>query len=96
MRNMSFAKLWDKLKNPVFTTFRYPRKDRDWSAGERVSVFIKNRSPSRVFCGIAEIVRKDKRTLKAGSGPGLPAAAISPKEAVEDGFQGIISMQNFR
>jgi hypothetical protein len=63
MRIMSFAKLWDKLKNPLFATFRYPRTDKDWSVGERVSVFIKNRSPARIFCGIAEVVGKEVRNV---------------------------------
>ncbi len=34
MRIISFSKRWDKLQQPEFTTFRFPRKDRDWEEGE--------------------------------------------------------------
>lgn len=44
MRILGFSKHWAKLDNPEFTTFRFPRKDKDWQIGETVKIVIKPRS----------------------------------------------------
>jgi hypothetical protein len=96
MRIMSFAKRWDKLGNGIFTTFRYPRKDRDWSPGEKVQVFIKNRSPHRVFLGIAEILSKVPRALLVTDDPAkYGRKMVTHEEAKSDGFEDIRAMESF-
>ena len=75
MRIISFSKHWDKLKQAEFTTFRFPRKDKDWAVDEIVQVFFKNRSPQREKIGVALIVGKEIRL-----GP------KDDKEAQDDGF----------
>lgn len=47
MRIISFSRMWDKLQDDEFTTFRFPRKDKDWYKNEKVQVYYKNRSPHR-------------------------------------------------
>ena len=63
MRIISFSKRWPKLLNQEFTTFRFPRKDRNWEVGERVQVYYKNRTPEREKLGEAEIINKEKRAM---------------------------------
>ena len=59
MRVLGFSKMWPKLSNQTFTTFRFPRKDkRDWEIGEVVQVVFKPRSPEREILGSAEITCK--------------------------------------
>jgi hypothetical protein len=96
MRIMSFAKRWEKLKKKTFSTFRYPRKDKDWSEGETVQVFLLNRSPHRVFLGTAEIVSKNPRYLVNTNEP-LPSnrGIVTQKEAQADGFENPGEMEKF-
>jgi len=48
MRILGVSKKWDKLKNEMlFTTFRFPRKDRDWAVEEVVQLVYKPRSKER-------------------------------------------------
>jgi hypothetical protein len=83
---MSFAKRWEKLSQNVFTTFRYPRKDADWREGEKVQIFIKNRSPNRLYLGNAEIISKVSKEVPA---------ALTVDEARADGFDNIQEMEAF-
>lgn len=86
MRIFGFSKKWDKLQQPEFTTFRFPRKDRDWEVGEMVQVIYKpRRKGGGEKLGVAEIIGK---SLK-------PLWAISEKEAQEDGFEEWIDMFNW-
>ena len=82
MRIISFSKKWDKLKQTVFTTFRFPRADadkgRDWHEGETVQVYYKSRTPERMKYGEAVIVKVEKRFL----------GNITNAEAKADGFPG--------
>jgi hypothetical protein len=57
MRILGFQKKWAKLSDPEFTTFRYPRADKDWQKGEEVQVVIKPRSKSRKPLGNARIIK---------------------------------------
>ena len=63
MRILGFSKEWDKLKQPEFTTFRFPRKDKDWQVGEIVQITYKPRSNSRKILGTARIIAKEERRL---------------------------------
>lgn len=83
MRILSFTKMWDKLGQNIFTTFRFPRRDKDWQKGEVVRVFYKQRSPERKELGIAEIIDKEPKKI-LGDVTGI--------EAKEDGFQSISDM----
>lgn len=83
MRIISFTEMWDKLSKPEFTTFRFPRKDKDWYVGERVQVFFKNRSPDREFIGIAEIIDK------------VQEYPTDDNEAQNDGFNDLRDMENW-
>ena len=92
MRIISFTKKWDKLHQPEFTTFRYPRRDKDWYVGELVQVYFKNRSPKREKLGIAEIVGKERREL---DGFFKDDRLITEAEAIEDGFNDFADMVAF-
>ena len=76
MRILGFSKKWPKLEQQEFTTFRFPRKDKDWYVGEVVQVFYKNRSPQRERLGIAEIIGKERNRY----------GAENDAEARADGF----------
>ena len=82
MREISFAKRWEKLEEPEFTTFRMQRRDKDWQLGERVKVVYHARQKDREVLGIADIVRMEEVDLKL----------ITLNEAVGDGFQSVAEM----
>jgi len=87
MRILGFSKKWDKLQNDVFTTFRFPRKDKDWQVGEVVQIVYKPRSKEREVLGIAEIVYLWGRHFGF-------CTNITDKEAVLDGFSGYTVMKD--
>lgn len=97
MRILGFSKKWDKLNKQwfqrdihTFTTFRYPRRDRDWEVEEVVQIVYKPRSKEREILGIARIIRKQEKNLS------IPfhyftknePLTITSNEAEEDGFTG--------
>ena len=101
MRIIGFSVMWDKLNKPdykrdvhPFTTFRYPRRDRDWEVEEVVQVVYKPRSKDRKPLGIARIIRKEEKNIKKEWSyyplPNFPNTPdmITPSEAEEDGFDG--------
>ena len=102
MRILGFSKKWDKLNKPwfardihTFTTFRYPRRDRNWEVEEVVQVVFKPRSKEREPLGIARIIRIQPKDMskewwlnKAESDARLDSSCILPSEAEEDGFTG--------
>ena len=81
--------MWDKLKQPEFTTFRFPRKDSDWQVGETVQVFFRNRSPNREKLGEAVIVSKELKVT------GRPDTDITDDEAIADGFSDVRNMEQW-
>ena len=85
MRIISFTEKWDKLKQPECTTFRFPRKDKDWYVGEIVQVFYKNRSPKREKLGIAGIRDKEPKVMND----------VTEQEAKADGFYDHYEMWKF-
>jgi len=105
MRILGFSKKWDKLKQEGFTTFRFQRRDRDWRVGEVVQVVYKPRSRAREVLGVAKIVGKEPRWVGWATAlihwihsqndilPGCGGwGTVSHREAVEDGFDGVLSM----
>ena len=87
MRIMGFSVKWRKLQQPVFTTFRLPRKDKDWYIGERVQIVFHPRSKDREILGEAVIVNVEARSFNPAMAP-----KITNDEAIADGFGGIITM----
>ena len=85
MRRMGLSLRWAKLWQPEFTTFRTPRKDKDWFVGEKVRVVFQPRSKNRQPLFLAEIVAKEPKTFDK----------ITSAEAIADGFSGIITMWAF-
>ncbi len=95
MRIMSFSKKWGKLSQPEFTTFRFPRKDKDWYVGETVQVYFKSRSPQHEKLFDAEIITKEKRAM-AKHGDKTGCQLVTNDEAIADGFPyGYFSMWEF-
>ena len=82
MRIIGFSLRWVKLWQPEFTTFRVPRKDKDWYGGEQVQVVYRPRSKNRNLLCLAEIIIKETTTFKA----------ITETEAIVDGFSNAFSM----
>ena len=89
MRILGFSKKWEKLSQPEFTTFRFPRRDRDWEIGEVVQVYYKNRTPQREKLGEAEIIQKKLKLT------GDATSDITDSEAQADGFSDVRDMENW-
>lgn len=90
MRILGFVKYWPKLNKNTFTTFRYPRRDKDWQVGEKVQVVIKPRTKDKVWLGVAEIIAKEKRNVSWKRMNGI--RNLSFEEAVDDGFKSRTAM----
>jgi hypothetical protein len=94
MRILGFSKHWNKLNNPEFTTFRYPRVDRDWEVGESVQIVIRPRTKDREILGIATIIIKEMRELDPYFvDGGIPI--VTDEEARDDGFLNREAMENW-
>lgn len=79
-----------KLGEDEFTTFRFPRRDRDWEVGELVQVIYKpRRKGGGEKLGVAEIIGKE---LKRWTETISKGEFISTNEALADGFLGIFPM----
>lgn len=85
MRVLGFSLKWDKLGEPIHTTFRRPRKDKDWYEGEVVQEVYKPKSKEREILQIAQIMSKEPRIFKD----------ITEAEAVKDGFHNKVEMYLF-
>lgn len=90
MRELGMSEMWPKLQAENFTTFRFPRKDRDWEVGENVKVVYKPRSRERKVLGIAWIRTVEPRRLLESNESNIPA--ISEAEAIADGFNSYSAM----
>jgi len=88
MRILGFSKKWPKLQQKEFTTFRLPRRDRDWEVGEYAQIVVKPRSKGGgEKLGIAKIISKEQRSpVKLAPLDGIPV--ITDDEALADGFEG--------
>lgn len=87
MRILGFSKMWKKLSQPEFTTFRYPRGDKDWQIGEQVQIVYKPRSKERKILGIAKIISKEKREFDLSFTDGnIAVPFLTETEAIADGF----------
>jgi hypothetical protein len=80
---MGFSVKWHKLQQPIFTTFRLPRKDKDWSIGEQVQIVYHPRSKDREKLGEAIITNVEARSFDPAMAP-----KITDDEAIADGFGG--------
>jgi len=91
MRVMGFSVMWTKLEQPEFTTFRFPRRDRDWQIGERVQVVFRPRSKERKLLFLADILNVEDRCFDPEFAP-----PITEGEAIADGFwYGVLEMQEW-
>ena len=94
MRELGFSTLWPKLASPIFTTFRFTRKDQDWRLSEVVKVVYKPRSHAdRSELGIAQIVAKEPRWVMEATDEEVKhwagtfgIKAVTEREAKLDGF----------
>ena len=91
MRILGVSKEWDKLKQPFFTTFRFPRKDKDWQVGEGVQIVLHPRSKNRKYLGIAEITNKELLIISTIVYISF-CRHVTNDEAVADGFKDIYDM----
>ena len=96
MRILGFSKKWTKLDEVIFTTYRFPRKDKDWAVEEVVQCVFKPRSKEREVLGVARIIRKQPKDLNKKyhyyiGGYAIPNTldTITPDEAGADGFTGM-------
>ncbi len=86
MRELGFSKMWPKLQQDTFTTFRFTRKDKDWVVDEVIKVVFKSRSHDhRKVLGVAEIVGKEARKMPWGLCR-VKAPLVTDEEATTDGF----------
>lgn len=84
MRILGFSEKWDKLNSIEFTTFRFPRKDKDWQVEELVQVVYKPRSKGGgEKLGEALIFNKDYKWVVLWYSGGW---GITEEEAMADGF----------
>lgn len=89
MRVMGFSRKWEKLSQPVFSTFRLPRKDRGWSIGEQVQIVYRPRSKDReILTDAAIILNVESRSFNPRMAP-----KITQLEAIADGFVSVGQMQ---
>ncbi len=82
MRILGVTEKWAKLNQPEWTTFRLPRKDKDWQEEEEVQVVYRPRSKQREYLGKAKIVSRELRT----------SIGLSEIEAIADGFPSCLAM----
>lgn len=86
MRILGFSKKWNKLQEPVFTTFRFKRKGKDWQLGEVVKVVYHPRNKDHQLLGTAQIIGKEPRAM-AWLSDRTGRIPITNEEAVLDGFE---------
>ena len=91
MRIFGFSRKWDKLNQSEFTTFRFPRRDKDWAIGEEVQLVYHPRSKDREILGIAQIVNIEKRAM-AWHGDMTGEVKVTDAEAIEDGFDNTVGI----
>ena len=91
MRILGFSVKWGKLDRMVFTSFRFPRKDKDWAVGEQVQIVYKPRTKGREILGIAEIITKEERWIFTGKKL-RGSKVLTLQEAHEDGFKSHVEM----
>lgn len=92
MRILGFSKKWDKLNKAKFTTFRFPRKDKDWQVDEIVQVVYKpRRKGGGERLGVAKIISKERRWVFTARKP-RGQKVVTPQEARKDGFKSYVDM----
>jgi len=95
MREMGFSrKDWmnyttntPKLQEDEFTSFRLPRRDRDWKEKEIVKIVYQPRGKSREVLGSVKIVEKEPKYFFYLPHGLFKKRIINDKDAKKDGFQ---------
>ena len=83
---MNYLTNTPKLKEKEFTTFRVPRKDRDWKRMEKVQVVLHPRSPKREILELAIIIEKAPKFFFYMPNGLFEERIITDVEAKRDGF----------
>jgi hypothetical protein len=89
VRELGVSVMWPKLEEPEWSTFRFPRRDKDWQVGETVRIVFHPRGRDRKVLGTAQVRDKQPRVMIADEGPIM---STSPDEAREDGFNSLSMM----
>lgn len=87
MRRMGFSLCWPKLKQDELTTMRFPRRDKDWLAGETVMVVYQPRHMNFTL-GLASIMKKEPRAASQTK-VSADVPMITEEEAQADGFDNL-------
>lgn len=87
MRRMGFSLNWSKLRQDELTTMRFPRRDRDWLAGETVMVVYQPRHRN-ITLGLAMIMKKEPRAVSRAL-VSLDVPHVTEEEALADGFDNL-------
>lgn len=90
MRILGVSQEWDKLQRARWTTFRFPRRDKDWEVNESAQIVVKPRTKTRKYLGIAEIISKEPRNFMKHAVATI--LSVSEAEAQEDGFINLADM----
>jgi len=84
---MNYLTNTPKLQEPEFTTFRLPRKDKDWREKEIVLIVYKPRGKNREVLGTAKIITKEPKYFFYIPHGLFKERIINDKDAKRDGFQ---------
>ena len=83
---MNYLTNTPKLEETEFTTFRVPRKDKDWERLEKVQIVLHQRSKERDLLGVAMIIHKEPAFFFYMPNGLFIERIITDKEAKKDGF----------
>ena len=87
MRVLGVSKEWPKLKQDVFTTFRFPRRDKDWQPYEFVRIVLHpRRKGGGTVLGTAQIHHIEPRRIVNAPFLSYKVPIVTDREAVADGF----------
>ncbi len=96
MRILGFSREWGKLENPEFTTFRFPRRDKDWQFYEVVRIVLHpRRKGGGKFLGTARIEHIEPRHILDPNLGAIVAPAVDEEEAIADGFASLQDMRKW-
>jgi len=84
---MNYSTLTPKLQEAEFTTFRLPRRDKDWKEKEVVKIVYQPRGKSREVLGVAKIIIKERKYFFYLPHGLYKERIINDNDAMRDGFQ---------
>ncbi|TET43145.1 MAG: hypothetical protein E3J66_02325 [Dehalococcoidia bacterium] len=84
---MNYSTITPKFQEAEFTTFRLPRRDRDWKQKEIVKIVYQPRGKSREVLGTAKIIIKQPKYFFYSPHGLFKERIINDNDAKKDGFQ---------